>query len=209
MRSSKFRGSAEEWKNIVFHLLGCATHAASLHDYDKAGLEAVASISRSNEAQAELSIALRKRVGGITVCLTSWGSVAYILLISRPLTQQRLGTIILSQDDDEEIELYDWAASQVIANALDEEKILKLGTELKSALQSLHAMETQVVDLLNLKEEHEKGLVAKFVSLLNEKKLKLRKQQRLLENASQCLPSGKQYQYLTVVQQVGLIKQLQ
>ena len=48
----------------------------------------------------------------------------------------------------------------------------------------MHELNSQLKDLKLAKVQHENQLIASFVQLLNEKKLKIRNQQRLLASAT-------------------------
>lgn len=52
------------------------------------------------------------------------------------------------------------------------------------AEETITKLNTQLEDLVQAKNDHDDQLVAKFVQLLNEKKLKIRNQQRLLASAN-------------------------
>ena len=98
-------------------------------------------------------------------------------------TQQRLGSLTLKHNANEAIELFSWCS----AAALGREKFrLDLAAETAKARD----LEDRVTELRNLLEElteskkaRETELLEKFCVLLNEKKLKIREQQRLLASA--------------------------
>jgi len=52
-----------------------------------------------------------------------------------------------------------------------------------TAEETINKLNGQLEELINAKSEHESQLISKFVQLLNEKKLKIRNQQRLLASA--------------------------
>lgn len=51
------------------------------------------------------------------------------------------------------------------------------------AEETIGKLNTQLEELIQAKTDHDDQLIAKFVQLLNEKKLKIRNQQRLLASA--------------------------
>lgn len=99
------------------------------------------------------------------------------------LLQQRLGTVTLKQDDDQAIQLFDWTG--VAASRADNlgEEISTLKTKYREAETTIKQLHSQLEELIEAKNEHDDQLIGKFVQLLNEKKLKIRNQQRLLSTA--------------------------
>ncbi|KAK2032291.1 hypothetical protein LX32DRAFT_208136 [Colletotrichum zoysiae] len=97
---------------------------------------------------------------------------------------QRLGAIELSHSPHELIELFDWCAvSAQMANEAKE--ALASATAKASRLEeSVHELKAQLDGLLAAKEADESELLEKFRDLLNEKKVKIRQQQKLLAAAS-------------------------
>lgn len=96
---------------------------------------------------------------------------------------QRLGEIVLRKDDDEAIELYDWAAvaadrTRDLAKAMQD-----LDTKYQAQSNVIKKLNEQFEDLIQAKRDHETSLLQKFQALLNAKKLKIRDQQRLLAGA--------------------------
>lgn len=99
------------------------------------------------------------------------------------LWQQRLGEIILRQDPDTEIRLFEWAA--IAASATDHMRHTSssLQSQVEQQRKRITKLQTQLDDLGALKSAHEDALLEKFALLLNAKKLKIRDQQRLLAHA--------------------------
>lgn len=64
-----------------------------------------------------------------------------------------------------------------------EQETSALTARYRSAEETIQKLNTQLEDLVKAKKEHEDELIGKFVLLLNEKKLKVRNQQRLLATA--------------------------
>ncbi|KAK0626144.1 hypothetical protein B0T14DRAFT_492524 [Immersiella caudata] len=129
-----------------------------LGEGDVEGIEAGAEVK---EAKA-ITVTVRRRVAGIN---------------------QRLGTITLSYKEDEGIELFDWCGNAMLANE-------KLKSQLADENAKASDLETRVLELKNqldqliqAKKAHETELLEKFCLLLNEKKVKIREQQRLLSAA--------------------------
>jgi hypothetical protein len=95
---------------------------------------------------------------------------------------QKLGSIELQQSD-EEIQLFDWAASAVDRQTLLQEEVSTLRGSSETDHATITALQAQLADLVRAKQEHEEQLISKFAVLLNEKKLKIRNQQRILSTA--------------------------
>ncbi|KAK1998361.1 hypothetical protein LX36DRAFT_670288 [Colletotrichum falcatum] len=97
---------------------------------------------------------------------------------------QRLGAIELSHSPHELIELFDWCALSA-QTANEAKEALASATAKASRLEeSVHELKAQLDGLLAAKEADESELLEKFRDLLNEKKVKIRQQQKLLASAS-------------------------
>lgn len=97
--------------------------------------------------------------------------------------QQRLGSITLRQDDAQAIQLFDWTGLSVARVDALEQQILSLTERYRIAEDTINKLNVQLEKLIQAKSEHEDQLISRFVQLLNEKKLKIRNQQRLLASA--------------------------
>lgn len=157
IQSSHFTGNLDEWKALLKYVL--------LHEQPKRdlletfqGLETVAAISGN-----KLTVTIRKNIGGIT---------------------QRLGSIRLDEDTErEEVSGFEWTDTAVAnADGLRSE-LETLQASMASQNDDLAKLNQQLDDLVKAKKEHEDELMQKFAALLNEKKLKIRDQQRLLNGA--------------------------
>ncbi|KAL1884355.1 hypothetical protein VTK73DRAFT_49 [Phialemonium thermophilum] len=112
--------------------------------------------------EESITINIRRRVQGIT---------------------QRLGTLSLKHDEGENIQLFEWCSTSIAARET-------LSTDLASAVVKTQRLEnavadlkTQIEELIQAKQSDEGELLEKFRDLLNEKKVKIREQQRLLAAA--------------------------
>ncbi|GAB7345195.1 hypothetical protein MBLNU457_3575t1 [Dothideomycetes sp. NU457] len=131
-----------------------------LHDDDvekPKDVEAIANVDN------DLHIVIRKNIGGIT---------------------QRIATITLQQNDDVEIELFEWTAQAAASYDTARSTLSDLQASMKEQQLTVERLNSQLDDLVKAKKEHESQLIQKFAELLNAKKLKIRDQQRLLSNAS-------------------------
>ncbi|KAJ5603547.1 hypothetical protein N7537_006503 [Penicillium hordei] len=161
LQAKNYQGSNDEWVKTVSLILGQCSAPPDEPDW-ATGLEASASISGFDEDK-EIVITIRKRVQTIT---------------------QRMGAITLKQDDEQAVELFEWTGiTAARAHAL-EEQVSSLTGRYRLAEDTIHRLNEQLEELMHAKTEHENRLVANFVQVLNEKKLKIRNQQRLLASAT-------------------------
>ncbi|KAK5788487.1 hypothetical protein VI817_009445 [Penicillium citrinum] len=160
MRQSKsYQGSEEEWFQIIRFILG-----QSITGDEPAlssGLEATATVKESEE-DGEIIITIRKRVQDIT---------------------QRLGAIVLKQGD-ETIELFEWAGTAAARTGTLEKQVTSLTNRYQEAEDKVQTLNQQLEDLLQAKIQQENQMMSNFTQLLNEKKLKIRNQQRLLASSN-------------------------
>lgn len=89
----------------------------------------------------------------------------------------------LRYKEEEPIDVVEWCSTSVLAHeearaslTREREKVTKLEKEVED-------LQTQLNEFIEAKKAHEAGLMEKFRDLLNEKKVKIREQQRLLANA--------------------------
>lgn len=120
-------------------------------------LEVVASI-----AGGQLAIVFRNNISGIT---------------------QKLGEIILNEDDKQELDIISWAGIAVQRSNELEDEVRELTSKYYEQSKMLESLNKQLDDLVQAKKRHEDTLLEKFRELLNTKKLKIRDQQRLLAGA--------------------------
>ncbi|RFU81740.1 dna double-strand break repair and vj recombination xrcc4 [Trichoderma arundinaceum] len=118
-------------------------------------IQATASIN----SETSLTITVRKRVQGIT---------------------QRLGSIELKHDEDEGIELFAWCAESIDALAQSNVALAEAAAHAKELETTVAELKAQLDELVTAKQEDETTLLLKFRDLLNEKKVKIREQQKVL-----------------------------
>ncbi|KAJ5383327.1 hypothetical protein N7517_001238 [Penicillium concentricum] len=162
LQAKNYQGSDDEWFKTVSLVLGQCSTPPGEPDW-ATGLEASANISGSDEDNKEIVVTIRKRVQTIT---------------------QRLGAFILKQDDEQAVELFEWTGITAARVHMLEQQVSSLTDRYRLAEDTIHRLNEQLEELMHAKTEHENQLVANFVQVLNEKKLKIRNQQRLLASAT-------------------------
>ncbi|XDG02912.1 hypothetical protein ABKA04_002527 [Annulohypoxylon sp. FPYF3050] len=95
-----------------------------------------------------------------------------------------LGSIRLEEDGNTEISPFDWCVSAIGARDKVKEGLSVLAARSELVQESLSDLKAQLDDVVKTKEEDEAELLEKFRDLLNEKKVKIRQQQRLLASAN-------------------------
>ena len=110
----------------------------------------------------QLSLVFRNKISGIT---------------------QKLGEVVLKKDEDQELDIVGWAGMAVErSNGLDRE-CQDLTSKHDEQSKKIKELNKQLEDLIKAKIQHENSLLQNFRELLNNKKLKIRDQQRLLVGA--------------------------
>ena len=94
---------------------------------------------------------------------------------------QKLGEILLKQDDAQEIDAISWAGTAVLRSTHLEAEVGGLTIKYDEQAKTMENLNKQLEDLILAKQQHENALLEKFRELLNEKKIKIRDQQRLLK----------------------------
>ncbi|KAL2171631.1 hypothetical protein VTG60DRAFT_2199 [Thermothelomyces hinnuleus] len=128
------------------------------------GSEPIEGIEAGAEAKVgkSITITIRRRVAGIN---------------------QRLGALTLNHKPDEAIQLFDWCG----AAALQREQLREAAAAEKARVFELESriaeLRSQLDELTESKKAREAEMLEKFCVLLNEKKVKIREQQRLLSTA--------------------------
>ncbi|MCJ1377190.1 hypothetical protein MMC17_000282 [Xylographa soralifera] len=122
-----------------------------------ANLEVVASLIGD-----QLSIVFRKNISGI---------------------QQRVGEIVLKQDDDQEIDTIAWLKSAICHADNLEGEITELSNKFREQSEVVKKLNLQIENMIETQQQYVSSSLERFMVLLNEKKLKIRDQQRLLATA--------------------------
>ncbi|RAK94591.1 hypothetical protein BO79DRAFT_135056 [Aspergillus costaricaensis CBS 115574] len=89
----------------------------------------------------------------------------------------------LKQDDEQAIQLFDWSAVAVARADMLEQQLLNLQRHYHEADSTIEQLNKQIEEFISAKRRHEEQLMTNFTQVLNQKKLKIRNQQRLLASA--------------------------
>ena len=162
--------SPDEWEKILKAVL--------------LGHEPVEGIEAGAECQVgkEITITIRRRVAGISVSL-----IVQTLLITGLANQQpkqRLGTIKLEHKPDKNIQLFEWCGEAIQERERLREVALVEGARAQDLESRVKQLRDQLDELTRAKKAGETEMLEKVCILLNEKKVKIREQQRLLSTAS-------------------------
>lgn len=123
-------------------------------------VETLASVPSSGSA----SLTIRKQVNGIT---------------------QSLGVIQFRHDENLRIELFPWCTQSLDDLAEKTEAVASLVAQTQSLDAEVADLRAQLETLMQAKKEDETALLLKFRDLLNEKKVKIREQQKIISSFSQ------------------------
>ncbi|KAJ5032852.1 uncharacterized protein L3040_009443 [Drepanopeziza brunnea f. sp. 'multigermtubi'] len=148
--------SQDEWENVLLYIL-LGIDAEGNPTPTPEDIEAVAKIDSTS-----MTISIQKNIEGIT---------------------QKLGIITLAENENAAGDLYEWCGSAVLAkdSLMNYLQSLKAKFEEKDA--QIKKLEESLAEMAQMKHENETQLLQKFSLLLNEKKLKIRDQQRLLQSS--------------------------
>lgn len=147
LRNASYDGSNEDWTWILHKVL------LSREDTSESSPKSTNIETRATISENAINVDIRNNIGGIT---------------------QRLGSIELSLDEEQEIALFNWAGeatSTCHILAAEHNKLHKSMLDQKLIIEKLNA---QLDDLVKAKAEHEDVLIKKFAELLNAKKAKIR-----------------------------------
>ncbi|KID75862.1 uncharacterized protein G6M90_00g049330 [Metarhizium brunneum] len=119
--------------------------------------------SATVQSGSSVSLTIRKQVQGIT---------------------QRLGAITLTHDGGEAIELFEWCATSVDAVTQTNAAASASDARVRDLQTAVGELKSQLDELVAAKQEDEVVLLQKFRDLLNEKKVKIREQQKIITDLS-------------------------
>ncbi|KAG7285103.1 hypothetical protein NEMBOFW57_009723 [Staphylotrichum longicolle] len=128
------------------------------------GAEPIEGIEAGAEANVgkSITITVRRRVAGIN---------------------QRLGALTLNHKADEAIQLFDWCGAAALTREQFQETVVAEKAKISDLEARITELRNQLDELTESKKARETEMLEKFCGLLNEKKVKIREQQRLLSTA--------------------------
>jgi hypothetical protein len=97
--------------------------------------------------------------------------------------QQRFGQLVIPQNSEATVELFDWCSEALEGNSTSTQSLIALQAKYESRTADINKLKEQLESLTAAKSSYENELLEKFAALLNEKKAKIRDQQRLLASA--------------------------
>ncbi|KAJ9149833.1 hypothetical protein NKR23_g3911 [Pleurostoma richardsiae] len=97
---------------------------------------------------------------------------------------QRIGEFTLEFKIDEGIEMYDWCHVALASREELKEELAAATSKASDLEKAVEELNTQLEELIKAKDEEESALLEKFRDILNEKKLKIREQQRIIAGAN-------------------------
>ncbi|MCJ1307036.1 hypothetical protein MMC25_000682 [Agyrium rufum] len=155
-QSSNSNTIAEDWELILRHIF-LRERITELSKSVLGNLEVSASTSTD-----DLSIIFRKNISGIT---------------------QRVGSVSIPRNEDRALDITSWTTIATTRSDSLEEEVISLQSKYQQQATIIDKLTAQLDDLVKAKQEHEDAMLVKFCEVLNEKKLKIRDQQRLLATA--------------------------
>lgn len=100
------------------------------------------------------------------------------------MNQQKLGLITLLATEDEEVDIFEWCGLAIKSKQESTKELETLKIKSNEKDNEIRTLQETLTELITVKNAQEEGLIQKFSILLNEKKLKIRDQQRLLASAN-------------------------
>lgn len=169
MKHNTYEASSEQWQAEVLATL--VPHAeSSLSQDQREPLRASCKIS-GKTTRSSLTISILEDVSGI---------------------RHTHGTIKLELSEViDDVNLFDWTSIVVTDRDALRAHVLRLEKEAKDSQTTIDAMRKELDELIQAKQDHETQLLAKFAELLNQKKLRIRMQQRQLATQDAPLVSSK------------------
>ena len=156
LRDKRNQLSDHQWENVLRStLLQCRIKGSEASCLAKVEV-------RANLVGDQLSVTFRNNISGIT---------------------QKLGEIVFTKDETEELDIIRWAGTAVERSNSLEEEVRELTFRYDEQSKRAEKLNDQLETLIKAKVEHEDSLLRSFRDLLNTKKLKIRDQQRLLASA--------------------------
>jgi hypothetical protein len=105
--------------------------------------------------------------------------------------QVTLGEIALPKDEEYELNPFEWAQISAEAHTRTLQELSDIKARATSEQATISKLQGQLDDFIKTKSETEKEMLQQFMVLLNEKKRKIRDQNRLLAGAKVNEATGK------------------
>ena len=99
-----------------------------------------------------------------------------------------MGDITLRYKPEEPIDVVDWCNTSILAYEEATAALKEEGQRTTKLEKELETLQNQLNELIDAKKADENDLLEKFRDLLNEKKVKIREQQRLIDASSHGVP---------------------
>ncbi|WQF81747.1 Putative DNA repair protein XRCC4 [Colletotrichum destructivum] len=166
---------------------GVEPYAVSLRQDKVAALRVKNSPCTENEWVSILTAVLRQEPTNDIEVLADVENETILTLTIRKRGKeftQRLGSIELNHSPRELIELFDWCGLSAQTANEAKEALASAAARATQLEESVRELKAQLDELMAAKEADESELLEKFRDLLNEKKVKIRQQQKLLASAS-------------------------
>ncbi|ELR08802.1 hypothetical protein GMDG_03478 [Pseudogymnoascus destructans 20631-21] len=151
LKSKKAPCTDSEWEAILEVIL-----LQQESDLEKAAATEGIEVEAAIEEDVAVELVFKKSTSGIT---------------------QRLGSLRLLHDEDQEIELFDWCGASIQHSHSLTSTLKSAQVDLLKEQSKSQKLAEQLEDLLKAKGDHEHALLEKFSLLLNEKKAKIRELQ--------------------------------
>ncbi|KAK5938020.1 hypothetical protein PMZ80_009609 [Knufia obscura] len=160
-RAENYEGTSGEWSSILQYAFIFSPDVV-LPSAIRDSLEIVCKRS-GKSSKPGLTITLRTRVEDI---------------------ERRLGRVELSfTEDTDDVDIFGWTSQAIQTRDDISARLSERQSSLEEAQKEIGSLKKRLEELIVAKEEHESQLLAKFALLLNEKKLRIRTQQRQIAEA--------------------------
>ncbi|OBT80248.1 hypothetical protein VF21_00646 [Pseudogymnoascus sp. 05NY08] len=163
LKSKKAPCTDDEWEAILEVIL-----LQQESDPEKAARAEGIEVEAAIEEDVAVELVFKKSTSGIT---------------------QRLGSLRLTHDEDQEIELFDWCGASITHSHSLTHVLKSAQSDLLKEQAKSQKLAEQLEELIKAKGDHEHVLLEKFALLLNEKKAKIRELQGVRREVEMEMPS--------------------
>ena len=156
LRDASYTGTPEEWEHILTYALVSRKDSPLSSDL-RQSLKIDCKIAGKG-VKSKLVVTLQTEVEGI---------------------DSKHGSIELAYSaDTEDVDLFGWTSQVATERDALQQELFEGKSHSQIAEETISSLQKQLKELVKAKEEHEKELLSKLTLLLNEKKLRIRSQQR-------------------------------